>query len=40
MMVIGVTDSRFPPEPEKLEMTDIVLDSLGYFSLEAIATLN
>ncbi len=40
MKVIGVPDSRFPPEPEKLKMADLVLDSLQDFSLKTIAMLD
>lgn len=36
MKVIAVPDRRFPPDPQKLQLADVVLSSLQEFSLETI----
>lgn len=36
MKVIAVPDPRFPPDPEKLQLADVVLNSLQEFSIETI----
>lgn len=36
MKVIAVPDPRFPPDPQKLQFADVILDSLMDFSLKTI----
>lgn len=39
MKVIAIPDPRFPPAPDKLSLADVILPSLGGFSLELIRQL-